>query len=583
MKKIYSTVLVSLLITLIPTLYAVEISELSEAAVKRIHSHLLIKDTSTACAEARTALQTFPDCKPLWEAYIKALAKDGNEKEMINAWKAYVAAYDPEYKNRDLVETIAWGIIYTAIKSPSPITRIHALLGAFFSQDSKGIDILFNCMSDCNSILRHAAVQLSSRLRDAKLCDAMLRLFREEKVWAVRLEVIKAIGEMHLLSAKPELITIIANDKSSADEKSAAIHSLVALLDSIDNEEIVRLASSNRAGFRLMACKTVAHFFQTESFGAIFPLLHDQCSAVRMAALQVLGYLRISEYQGKSAAELAVEMLNDPDPLVAITAAWVLTLNDPTRGQEAFQSWLVHKTPNLRIYATAALCSCGKYAFPLALETFEKTTDFYVKMNLALMLIGQRVEVKQACEILGSGLMENEDRWTWIDHGIFRALVPSCQKLGGSMDIHPETQNQLVRLEILNQLAIMQYTGAQKALVKFLEQKNQGLTGMVAALLLTEGDETATDLVKNLIMDDSQQVKVQAALILALWGREESSVVTLQQAYVGSDRDLKERIIEGVGRVGAKSSIPFLIERLQEPSPSLRLIAAAALLQCLYH
>jgi hypothetical protein len=84
-------------------------------------------------------------------------------------------------------------------------------------------------------------------------------------------------------------------------------------------------------------------------------------------------------------------------------------------------------------------------------------------------------------------------------------------------------------------------------------------------------------------LDNSHHVKVQAALILALWGREESAIATLQQAYGGSDRELKEKIIEGVGRVGAKSSIPFLVEKLQEPSPTLRLLAAAALLQCLYH
>jgi HEAT repeat protein len=554
-----------------------------ETSVKRIHAHLLINDTSSACNEARLALQTFPDCKSLWEAYIKALAKAGNEKEMITAWKTYASTYDPEYKNRDLTEAIAWGIIYTGTQSSSPITRIHALLGAFFSQDSKGVDILYRYMSDCNSLLRHAAVQLSSRLRDAKLCEAMLRLFREEKVWAVRLEVIKSIGEMRLLAAKPELTAIIANDKSSSEEKSAAIHSLVTLLDSIDKEEVARLASSNRAGLRLMACEMVVHFFQTESFEYIFPLLHDHCSAVRMAALQVLGTLRIRDYQGKPSSELAAEMLSDPDPMVAITAAWVLTLNDPVRGQQALRPWLTHKTPSLRIHAAAALSYCGKYGFPLALETFQETTDFYVRMNLALALIGQRVEVEQACEVLCSGLIENKERWTWSNHGLFRALAPSYQKHQDSMGGHSEAKNQLVRLEILNQIAIMQYAKAQDALVNFLQQKNWSLTGMTAALLLTEGDEAALDLVQNLVLDNSHQVKVQAALILALWGREEGAIATLQQAYAGSERELKEKIIEGIGRVGAKSSIPFLIEKLQEPSPTLRLLAAAALLQCLYH
>lgn len=560
---------------------ASEVTE--ETFVKRIQAHLLIKDSSSACKEACLALQTFPNSKSLWEAYIKALAKAGNEKEMINAWKTYALSFDTDYKNRDLIEAVAWSIISIGADSASPITRLQALLGAFFGQDSKGVDILYRYMADCNSLLRNAAVQLSSQLRDAKLCDAVLRLFREEKVWAVRLEVIKAIGKMHLIAAKSDLTAIVANDKSSSEEKVAAIHSLIALLDTMDRKEVGRLATSNRAGLRLMACEIVAHFFQIENFDYIFPLLHDHCSAVRIAALQVLGTLRIRDYQGQSSSDIAAEMLNDPDSIVAITAAWVLTLNDPVRGQQAFRPWLTHKIPSLRIQAAGALSSCGKYAFPLALEMFQETSDFYVEMNLALTLIGQRIAVDQACEALCNGLMHNKDRWMWNEYGIFCAIAPSYQKQEDSMTSHPEAQNQLVRLDILNEIAIMKYAKAQEALANFLKQKSWSISGMTAALLLTEGDEAALDLVQNLVMDSSHQVKVQAALILALWGREEGAIATLQHAYAGSGRELKEKIIEGIGHVGAQSSIPFLIEKLQEPSPTLRLLAASALLQCLYH
>lgn len=553
-----------------------------ETLIKRVQAHWLIKDYACACNEARSALQQYPDSQPLWEAYIKALAKAGNEKEMLYAWNRYAAAFDSAYKNRELIEAIAWSVISSGAESTSPIIRLNALLGAYFSHDSKGVDILYRHLSDCNSVLRNAAVQLSSQLRDAKLCEAILKLFKEEKVWSVRLEVIKSIGTMQLKGAKPELTAIVANDRSSAEEKAAAIQALVALSETADREEVGRLAASNRAGLRLMACRIVAHFFQVENSDCIFPLLQDPCAQVRMAALQTLGILRLPHYQGQQSSDIAAEKLNDPDPSVAIAAAWVLTLNDPMRGHQAFRSWLTHKIPSIRIQASAALCSCGKFGFPLALEIFRETSDPYVRMNLALALIRQRIAVEDACEVLCQGLMYNKDRWMWKDDGIFRALAPSSQKQE-SMASHPEAQNQLVRLDILNEVAMMNYDKAQAAIKDFLQQKSWGLTGLTAALLLTEGNEAALDLVQTLLTDSSQHVKVQAALILAMWGREEGAIATLQQAYSGSERELKEKIIEGIGHVGVQSSIPFLMDKLQEPSPTLRILVAGALLQCLYH
>ena len=148
---------------------------------------------------------------------------------------------------------------------------------------------------------------------------------------------------------------------------------------------------------------------------------------------------------------------------------------------------------------------------------------------------------------------------------------------------HPEQINQITRLEVLNILAVMKYPQAQNAVRNFLQQRTWGVTGMAAALLLTEGDESAIALVEDLLKDPDKKVKMQAALILSLWGGGEKAIAVLQQGYDTADREMKERILEGVGRIGASSTIPFLVDKLREPYQSLRIIAAAALLECLYH
>lgn len=171
----------------------------------------------------------------------------------------------------------------------------------------------------------------------------------------------------------------------------------------------------------------------------------------------------------------------------------------------------------------------------------------------------------------------------WKEEGIFRYIAQSDLKHSEEIPNYPEAVNQLTRLEVLEILAILQYPHAQQAIKEFLKERRWGLTGMASALLLTEGDEAAVELVRGLLQDPEKEVRIQAALILALWGSEESVLQQLQEAYATADRELKGQILEGIGRIGSESSFPFLAERLQDPFPTLRIIAAAVTLESLYH
>lgn len=551
--------------------------------LKRIHSHLIIHDPSSACDEAAAALQQFPEDNELMAANVQALAQLGNEKAMVTAWNRYVALTPKPYENRELLEHMAWGIIAKGATSSSPLVRTVALLGAFFGQDAKGVDILCEHLNDQNSSVRAAAVLLSAQLHDAKLCDEVLRLLSNEKVWKVRLAAIKAAGTMQIVPAKAYLTSIVANDHSTAEEQATAIEALVQILDTVERSDIAKLATSDRAGLRLLACQAVSHFALERDLDFIIPLLQDHSSEVRAAALQTLGTLRTSTYNNIPVYRYAQSMLSDPDPMVGMAAAWVLTLNKPIDGQQAFKRWLNHERREMRIQAAAALRACGKYAFPLTLEAFRESRDPFVRMNLAIGLIGQRIAVDEACEEIKVGLSTIKDRMMWLEQGFFRAITPSDLKYEDAHDQNPETVSQLVQLDLLNLLAIMKCSQAQEAIAAFLQQKSWGITGLASALLLTEGDTEAISLVTNMMSHPTPKVRVQAALVLALWGRGEDAISTLKTVYSTADRELKEMILEGLGKIGAPSTIPFLVERLQEPAQSLRIIAASALLQSLYH
>lgn len=501
---------------------------------------------------------------------------------MLAAWKRYVELFPDEADNREMLECMAWAVIHKGADSSSPIVRVMAMLGAFFSQDAKGVVVLQKGLQDQNSFLRGAAVKLSSHLLDASLRDRLIVLLKDEKVWRVRLEVIQAVGRLKIMESKRELKRIITDDTCHVEEKAAAIEALVTLSDGIDRGQLAKLVSSDRAGVRMLACEFVAFFDLEGNVDLLQPLTNDPHSEVRAKVLQTFGRLRVAEVGGRPVAELAARMASDPDPVVAVTAAWVLTINKPEQGMKAFERFLNHQVRETRHLAAAALAATGKYGVPLSRKVFRTHSDPYVKMNLALGLIGQRVETKGACDTLFEGLSQQKERWAWEDR-YFRVLSPSKVKHDDAIPNYPEAVNQLTRLEVLQALAVVKYPGAQQAIKNFLKESQWGISGLASALLLTEGDDDAVDLVRNLLKDNDPKVRVQAALILALWGEGDDVVQLLQGAFAGADRDLKEQILEGVGRIGSQGSLVFLSERLQEQYQTFRIIAAAALLECLYH
>jgi len=546
---------------------------------QRIHAHLLIHDLATACQEAREAAGLYPHSALVRRAQIEAFAKAGEEAAMWNAWVSYSQDFPPtDEQTREIAECMAWGVINKAAGSSSPIIRTLALLAALFSQDAKGIGIIQHSMQDTNTFVRGAAVQLAANLRDAQIHDEVLRVLRNESNWKVHLEAIKSAGKMRLKEAQPDLVAMAADPKSSAEEVAIAVQSLVVILDDVSLEKLTPLVNSNRAGLRVLACELVAHRVEPEAIPLLVPLLHDTHPQVRAAAVYALGVLRAPE-----ARQPAKGLLNDLDPSTAMMAAWVTLYHYPEEGQEAFRQLLNHPQVDIQRRAAGVLAATGKKGVPVMREQFYLHNDPYVKVNLAFGLIAQRVDVEAAANALQQAHATLPERWMWDEATPFRALMPSKVKHDELIPNYPEAVNQQVRLEVLNVLAILKHPKAQDEVKRFLQERSWGVTGLASALLLTEGDDAAVDIVTALLADPNKKVRMQAALILSLWGGGEEALSVLEGSYSTADREMKEKILESVGRVGNKQSIPFLIDKLQEPPQTLRIIAAAALLQTLYH
>ncbi len=165
---------------------------------------------------------------------------------------------------------------------------------------------------------------------------------------------------------------------------------------------------------------------------------------------------------------------------------------------------------------------------------------------------------------------------------LFQILAPSQVRHVDQIPNYPEAMDQMTRLNLVSQLVLVEDPRALEALKVFLKRKSWGLTGVAAGLLLQEGDETAMEVVRTLLDDKDPDIRLQACLVLAMFGRDESIVRDLQGAYAGADHDKKLHILEALGRIGSKESYSFLVSVLREPFPILRIAAASSLIQSIH-
>ena len=571
--------LLSIFLCLSPFVLQAEMTE--EEGLRRVQAHLLIDDLSSAFDEAMRLSENFPDSKAVGSALVEVLAANGMEEEALDAWHKLSAKYPELLVNRHLLEELSWGVLKKGLQSNQYGIRLTSLIGAYLTHDARAVDILVRMMRDSNAMIRSVAVQMSGTYADAVLKDEISRLLHEEKVWMVRLEAIKAAGMLRMKSLAPKLQVYVMAEKSTFEERGAAIEALVRIYDQITLPEWKKLASSNRAGLRHLACVLALHFALLEAQPEVLQMLSDAHPDVRIAALNAFGLYYRKNMDLEAAKEAIANTLKDSDPAVAITASWAAILLDPSFGESHMATWLTDSLPENRRLASAALAATGDRSVRLALQHLQENTDPYVKANIAQGLLGQRIEVSACCDML-SGFLQSEKRMWMRDsrrNPLFSVLSPSQVRHNDQIPNYPEAIDHMTRLEIVSLLATLEDPRALEALKTFLQRKTWGVTGVAAATLLREGDEQSLEMVRHLLDDPDPNVQLQACLVLAMMGRDETVIKKLESAYVGASHERKLHILEALGRIGHMETLHFLISTLREPFPILRICAAAALIQ----
>ena len=144
---------------------------------------------------------------------------------------------------------------------------------------------------------------------------------------------------------------------------------------------------------------------------------------------------------------------------------------------------------------------------------------------------------------------------------------------GGDAD----SQDLAVRMELLHKLICKNSEGAMEAVKSFLKEKRLGKAMLASFVLLQEGDEETAKLVQQLLYDEDPELSLQAALLLGGLFSDPEALFVLKSNYEAADLETRLKIIESLGRIGDKESIPFLKKQLKDPSLVIQILSAWAI------
>lgn len=550
---------------------------------RRIKLYFLVKDMRGALETCISAIDQFPHSLEVKKLYLQALSQSGYSSYALQIWEEIKNELTDLKDIATIQECIAWGILSTGKSSSQITTKNFSLFSSFLTQDARTSEMLLHALNSKNAMGRALAIRLIAKYGNALLHRAIIDLLATERVPSVRKELIEAIGVGKIVEGRESLRSILSIG-TDPSEKYSAIHSLSLLSENLQPEEIIALLQHPCASFRLLAIEIIDRLNLIALYPLLFTTLEDPSLDVKIAGLKGIG-LHIPSKWSIDQKNAVKACCSDPNPFVSMLAAWNCLLQEEDIGINVFIEKMHSPNPSIRIFASALLSFTGFKGLPLIISIFESTKDPYIRVNLARSLISLRVLVKEASLALLHFIREIQTPIMW-DTGqyIFFPMIspsnitpsPLCHNLRAVID-------GMTRLSLLNNLLPIEPIVAIETARNYLHNHFWGLSGNAAAMLMETGRDYCVDLVKNLLNDPNEKIRLQAALVLAFMHQDETAARVLEELYYTVRQEERFYILEALGQLSTKQSVPFLMKLLAEPFTGIRITAASILIQNLYH
>ncbi len=551
--------------------------------ISKIASLITIGDNKGARRVGFLTKELYPESKSVLSLYVRALAGDGYLKEAL-ALLPEISGDKEVREHFSTLEAIGWNFLLYE-EGISSVSNIASLLGAYRTHDARCVHLLLDKLNSSNAYDRHLAVKLCMAYRDLPLRKKITEMLSAEKNYFVKLMLIEAAGKMKIAECEPLLKEMISSNARTIEERCVAIQSLIHLSDKPKKEELFELKTSSKTSMRGYCAALITHFQMHEHVDLLIEFLNDRHPSVRAQAVLGLMLLEVPKNVLIGLREKIYQLVQNDVVEVSELAKIPLLVIDEEKGLEAFSSALLGSDPKKARFSSRVIGYTGTVSNALIQEVFRKSKDPIVKANLCLAMIGKDIDDFSAAKYLSEFLKEYSGKimmkgefspfFVGIDESSVRHIpyIPN----------YPNLVDSMTRLQLLSKLSILGVEGVGDSMRSFLKNRMWKVSSSAAIMMLEDSKLEDIDLLKDLLKDKDPMVRLQAALVLAFYGNESSVTSVLEEAYDSVDWEKRIMILEAIGVIGNRSSIPFVIEKMKKESFILQKMAAATLLQCLYH
>ena len=553
-----------------------------EKTLENARLNLVVGDALEAYNSLEKIALNHPENEQIQRAVLKSLSKLRKVKPLLRQWDFFKKNFPYQAFEISVLEQIAWTVLEEGSFSSSWSYQLTSLVGASWANDAKSVDFLHRGVLSSNLVVRRVAVSLLRGYRDESLIEDLKNILESTRSSEVIEESLQVIAAQNIVELLPYTQNLLEDNKISWDNKLVAAQVYVSLLQEKSHKQIIEeLSQSSYPPLKVVLCRSLESLQDEKFADVLISLLEDEHYLVRLSAWRALGILRPNDFL-KTLQNIPLDAQED----VAMIQSWVGVLYEIKESSNFFREKILSEGVSKRRLAASILSMSGEPGKKIMKKIFEESDDDFVKANLALGLLPLQEDREICMEFLYNFLRSQSQKLMFLPQKYFigQTLLPS--EIGYRPDIanFPQVVNQATRLQILGILSENGYHQASDAFLDYLESENWEIPLYASFLYLEEGPSEAFEILKNILVSTrDSKLKLKAALVLAFWGKDPQALTILEDSFSSVDRRQQLYLLEAMGRVASKQSLPFLVEQLKDPSKRVRLIAAASLLQCLYH
>ena len=350
----------------------------------------------------------------------------------------------------------------------------------------------------------------------------------------------------------------------------AAAEALGEIGDPDAVEALVRTLGDEREDVRIAAASALSRIGDRRAVQPLIHLFRDRYHGVRVAAADA-----VAEF-GRGALRELEEALNDPLPVVRVTAAKAIGLIGATESIPLLITYLGDAAPDVRWSVARALGDFGAMAIEPISHVLRSGTR---EMRLAAIDALWEIPDEGAGDVLRYALDdEDEEVRTKAAAALRKRQVIDVWRrtLGSQVEEEERTPKKKRKVRLEDKKAF-ELSGKQDidTLISALKDKDWNTQLGAATRLIMMGRPAVDGLIRALRDEDPE---IQSAAASILGDMRETAVTPLMDALDDSDRFVRLVAARNLGRIGNKRAIEALIGSLhQELDTEVRATVAEAL------